>query len=690
MAIIVRELLAKLGFQIDNRPLNQFNGSIESAKSKLVRLVSGSDRARDSLGRFVKQTSFAGIELKSFAKAFDGVLVSMAKYGALAGGGLVALTVHTAASFEKLGASLRTVTGSVEGAQSAMSSIKKFASETPFSVEEVANAFVKLKALGLDPSEEALRSYGNTASAMGKSLSDFIEAIADASTGEFERLKEFGIKAKSQGDQVSFTFQGVTKTVGKNAAEIEAYLRTIGDNQFAGAMAQQMETFGGIVSNLKDNFDALLLQAAEGGLLSVFKEIAAELRDMAAGGGDLAKQFGSSVANAVRAVWNAVKRLLPSLRSLADSFANDLIPLAVKLVEGIVAISETLGGLDNAIVVAVAGLGALRLATLSATSPWAALAIAVAAAGVAIGKTVMDMALNTSALNAQIEGLRARGRVLSREREELLNRGNAERDDLREKNEKLGKEVEGKGKRLARAGGATNDLGALVEKTKGRLAAQRGEQLTNRLLRQGKSEDEAVAAGQRLALSLLDEFEGRSDEAFDAAAKAFVEAKPRGGKDSIASAIVGALQPKVKSKRGRGKKSTDIFDREGYSAAVNTFRDFGILGDVDLKGLRQEFTHKKGRGKKERPLTAEEILERDFGAGLGDAVGKTGIRPSLGTTINKITNEYSPNVSQQFTVSQRDGESGESFAQRVAEISRREMDTVFRRANDHFLGAVTG
>ena len=35
---------------------------------------------------------------------------------------------------------------------------------------------------------------------MGKDLSQMIEAVADATTGEFERLKEFGIKAGKEGD----------------------------------------------------------------------------------------------------------------------------------------------------------------------------------------------------------------------------------------------------------------------------------------------------------------------------------------------------------------------------------------------------------------------------------------------------------------------------------------------------------
>jgi diaminopimelate decarboxylase len=68
-------------------------------------------------------------------------------------------------------------------------------SETPFGLAQATQGFVKMKALGLDPTRAALTSFGNTASAMGKDLNQMIEAVADASTGEFERLKEFGIKA---------------------------------------------------------------------------------------------------------------------------------------------------------------------------------------------------------------------------------------------------------------------------------------------------------------------------------------------------------------------------------------------------------------------------------------------------------------------------------------------------------------
>lgn len=165
---------------------------------------------------------------------------------------------ETLAEFDRLNASLKTVTGSAENAAAAMQFLRRFAVETPYELSEVTEAFIRLRSLGLDASERAMRSMGNTASAMGTSLMQFIEAVADASTGEFERLKEFGIRAgvaiEESGDKIKFTFRGVTTVVGNNAKEITEYLLKIGETDFAGGMADQMETIGGKLSNLKDAF----------------------------------------------------------------------------------------------------------------------------------------------------------------------------------------------------------------------------------------------------------------------------------------------------------------------------------------------------------------------------------------------------------------------------------------------------
>lgn len=168
--------------------------------------------------------------------------------------GPVGLALNAAADYEQMNIALRTsFQGNQEAADAAFSTVQEFAAKTPYELQEVMTGFIKLKNMGLDPSMQALEAYGNIASGMGKSLNDMVEAVADAATGEFERLKEFGIRASSEGDRVSFTFQGVTTTIGKNAAEIERYLQGIGMTKFAGGIEAQSQSLRGKFSTLKDN-----------------------------------------------------------------------------------------------------------------------------------------------------------------------------------------------------------------------------------------------------------------------------------------------------------------------------------------------------------------------------------------------------------------------------------------------------
>ena len=177
-------------------------------------------------------------------------------------GGLGINAVNTAGKYETLKVALETSLGSQDAAAKGFEQITAFAAKTPFQLEEVTSGFIKLKNMGLDNGEKALTSYGDTASAMGKSLNDMVEAVADAATGEFERLKEFGIRASSQGNKVSFTFKGVTTTVGKNSKEIQDYLIKLGQTNFAGGMDKQSQTLAGKFSTLKDTFDLTMASFA--------------------------------------------------------------------------------------------------------------------------------------------------------------------------------------------------------------------------------------------------------------------------------------------------------------------------------------------------------------------------------------------------------------------------------------------
>ncbi len=208
----------------------------------LVQMQDQFTKGFDNLSGTLKKNSDA---LKSFGTGMTGL--------AVAGAGLIGVFAKTAGSIEQMKTSLTSALGGDKSAAGeAFDTIAKFAKQTPYDMEQVLGSFIKLKNLGLDPSQEALTSYGNTASAMGKSLDQMVEAVADASTGEFERLKEFGIKSSKEGDRVKFTFQGITTEIGNSSEEITKYLMDIGNTKFGGAMDQQSQTFLGVMSSLED------------------------------------------------------------------------------------------------------------------------------------------------------------------------------------------------------------------------------------------------------------------------------------------------------------------------------------------------------------------------------------------------------------------------------------------------------
>ena len=114
--------------------------------------------------------------------------------------------VDTAAEFEKFKTVLETLEGSSAKAKISMDWVSDFAAKTPFELDQVMDSFVKLKSYGLDPTKGLLESLGDTASAMGKPIIQAVEAIADAITGENERLKEFGITSETRGNQTRYSY----------------------------------------------------------------------------------------------------------------------------------------------------------------------------------------------------------------------------------------------------------------------------------------------------------------------------------------------------------------------------------------------------------------------------------------------------------------------------------------------------
>lgn len=215
------------------------------------------------------------------AKAYDEQASSFERLtGAIASGAVVAkineigqATLATGLKFEALQSTLENTLGSKSAAEQVFGRLQTFAADTPNQLDEVVQAFISLKQRGIEPTNDVLRKFGDIASSQGKPLQQFIEAVLDATTGENERLKEFGIQAQAAGNKVSFTFQGITKTVDKTPEAINGALLAFGALEgVAGGMEKKAATLGGQFSNLTDNTEALqneLFGLAQGPMIAV-------------------------------------------------------------------------------------------------------------------------------------------------------------------------------------------------------------------------------------------------------------------------------------------------------------------------------------------------------------------------------------------------------------------------------------
>jgi len=183
--------------------------------------------------------------------------------------------ISTAAKMEQFSTALISIEGSSKKAQQSIQWIQEFAKKTPYTLDEVTEAFIKLRAYGLNAIKD-LKWLGDTASAMGKPLDQAVEAIADAVNGEFERLKEFGIKAYQQGDKVALqwtTRRGEVKNIviENNSKIIESTLKAIWNSKYAGAMQNQSKTWIGLLSTIQGNWEIFQNNIMKAGLFDYLK-----------------------------------------------------------------------------------------------------------------------------------------------------------------------------------------------------------------------------------------------------------------------------------------------------------------------------------------------------------------------------------------------------------------------------------
>ena len=243
---------------------NKISSTFSGLKAKIVanfpaisKLRNGFIGLRRGLGNFGNYAQQQFQNSKEKANSFLGVLKRIA--ATLAAGFTLKTAIEGAGNIEQYRNTLETVLKDSDMARKKLAWASRFANKTPFETEEVVGGMTKLQSYGIEgdrilktTNRTYLEMIGDMASGMGKSFDQAIEAVADARTGELERLKEFGITknmiaefGKSKGLEI-FNSKGQIN-------DLELFNKTLFemmDSRFGGAMEKQAKTFKGGLSTI--------------------------------------------------------------------------------------------------------------------------------------------------------------------------------------------------------------------------------------------------------------------------------------------------------------------------------------------------------------------------------------------------------------------------------------------------------
>lgn len=243
---------------------NKISTTFNTLKAKITanfpaisKIKNGFASLRKGLGNFGNYAQQQFQKSKEKASTLLSVLKRIAT--TLAAGFTLKTAIESAGNIEQYRNTLETVLKDPNMARKKLAWASRFANRTPFETDEVLSGMTKLQSYGIEgdrvlktTNRTYLEMIGDMASGMGKSFDQAIEAIADARTGELERLKEFGITknmiaefGKSKGLEI-FNNKGQIN-------DLELFNKTLFemmDSRFGGAMEKQAKTFKGGLSTI--------------------------------------------------------------------------------------------------------------------------------------------------------------------------------------------------------------------------------------------------------------------------------------------------------------------------------------------------------------------------------------------------------------------------------------------------------
>ena len=264
----LKDITKKRNISIDDKEIKHLNHEIDNTKKKLKELQSGGGHKHTLFGEMFKAQLAAFSVEKGAELAID------------LGKEVVAASIKRETLMTRL---TMTSGGNKEEAARSMEDIVEVTKHSAFSVDEMAETFVNLKAKGIDPTKESLKQMGDIGAYFGKSIDEVGNIVQKASVGAYKGLKGLGIEVKKTGEhneKLALTFHGVTKVIDNNSAAVKEYILSMGNlADIEGSMAKMGDTTAGAMKQLTNSWDEFLVDLGNDND-GVFKKIINGLTDL--------------------------------------------------------------------------------------------------------------------------------------------------------------------------------------------------------------------------------------------------------------------------------------------------------------------------------------------------------------------------------------------------------------------------
>lgn len=294
-------------------------------------------------GSFDKTFSSISKSVKSLTKTVAGVAATYVSAKALANVGKSAL--ESASGLEGYRSTLNVVLKDQQKAAKMMAWAVEFANKTPFETDSVVEATVRLQSYGIE-AQKVMTQIGDMAGVMNKDLMQAVEAVADAQTGELERLKEFGItKAMiiAKGAEL-YKNQTIVNNKGQivDQQKFNDALFALMEDRFKGGMEIQAKSYKGLMSTISGVWKTGLAQMAgisgtgeiiEGSAFDAAKEglgwVSDKMQSLSKSGTfeKIGKKIGSTVQTGIK----YGKKVLDVAKRIKDSVGDTIRTISAKL-----------------------------------------------------------------------------------------------------------------------------------------------------------------------------------------------------------------------------------------------------------------------------------------------------------------------------------------------------------------------